>query len=123
MFILTYKMRAHVSINPLNVKRNRNRCLLDIFGLKRRQAACSKLSFRNERERIRGKVRPGPLKSVSVKGAIRTTHSIKPDFNLLRSSKAKRSRTTKPSMVDAKGADLTREPVTRLVSKPISEKH
>ena len=26
------------------------------------------------------------------------------------------------SMVDAKGADVTREPVTRLVSKPISEK-
>ena len=48
------------------------------------------------RKRTSGKVRPGPLKAVSVKGDIRTTHSIKPDFNSLRSSKAERSRTPKP---------------------------
>ena len=48
------------------------------------------------RKRTRGKVRPGPLKDVSVKGTIRTTHSAKPDFNSLRSSKAKRSPTAKP---------------------------
>lgn len=48
------------------------------------------------RKRTNGKVRPAPLKTVSVKGDIRITHSIKPDFTSLRSSKAKRNRTAKP---------------------------
>ena len=47
-------------------------------------------------KRTKGKVRPAPLKTVSVKGDIRITHSIKPDFTSLRSSKAKRNRTATP---------------------------
>lgn len=43
-----------------------------------------------------GKVRPNPIKAVRVTGAIRTTHSIKPNFTSLRSSTAKRSRTATP---------------------------
>ena len=48
------------------------------------------------RKGIRGKVRPNPIKAVRVTGKIRITHSIKPDFSSLRSSKVKRSRTAKP---------------------------